>query len=74
MWDNNAERNYRATFRRVRDRDGKKEKDGAMTMPKPEGEVTADLRNRLERVVKTQERNGTIIDFGQEKLYFYPLQ
>ncbi|KAJ7221551.1 carbohydrate-binding module family 21 protein [Mycena pura] len=56
MWDNNGGRNYRATFRRVRDRDAKKEEDGAMTTPKPEGEVTADLRNRLERVVKTQEQ------------------
>ncbi|KAJ7771478.1 putative phosphatase regulatory subunit-domain-containing protein [Mycena metata] len=64
MWDNNGGKNYRATFRRVRrelrGREQQEEKEEpkptSTSKPKgPEGEVAADLRTRLERVVKGQE-------------------
>ncbi|KAJ7253360.1 putative phosphatase regulatory subunit-domain-containing protein [Mycena haematopus] len=62
MWDNNGGGNYRATFRRVR-REKKKDQQEEATVTanatakskSSEGEVVADLRNRLERVVKTQD-------------------
>nr|GAT54409.1 predicted protein [Mycena chlorophos] len=46
MWDNNGGKNYLATFKRVRSEAAK-----ART-----GQAAADLRNRLEHVVKTQDR------------------
>ncbi|KAJ7063655.1 putative phosphatase regulatory subunit-domain-containing protein [Mycena amicta] len=49
MWDNNGGRNYLATFKRVR--------GGSEPAKAKEGEVAADLRSRLERVVKTQEEH-----------------
>ncbi|KAJ7118895.1 putative phosphatase regulatory subunit-domain-containing protein [Mycena epipterygia] len=56
MWDNNGGSNYRATFKRV-----KKDAEEAKAKPKgPEGEVIADLRSRLERVVKGQEGPGPV--------------
>ncbi|KAF7353789.1 CBM21 domain-containing protein [Mycena venus] len=60
MWDNNGGGNYRATFKRVRGETKKEEesrtKATATAKPKgPEGEVVADLRSRLEHVVKAQE-------------------
>ncbi|KAJ7042085.1 putative phosphatase regulatory subunit-domain-containing protein [Mycena alexandri] len=59
MWDNNGGGNYRATFRRVRGetkKELKREQERDELKPKgPEGEVVADLRSRLERVVKGQE-------------------
>ncbi|KAJ7491126.1 putative phosphatase regulatory subunit-domain-containing protein [Mycena latifolia] len=57
MWDNNAGGNYRAVFRRVRDAEEGKGKEGKKG---PEGEVAADLRSRLERVVKGQAGPGPV--------------
>ncbi|KAJ6606307.1 putative phosphatase regulatory subunit-domain-containing protein [Mycena vulgaris] len=57
MWDNNGGPNYRATFKRVR---GETRKEVEEAKPKPEGEVIADLRSRLERVVKGQEGPGPL--------------
>ncbi|KAJ7885407.1 hypothetical protein B0H13DRAFT_2343278 [Mycena leptocephala] len=62
MWDNNGGGNYRATFRRVRG-EAKKEQEEAKVKARaksPEGEVVADLRSRLERVVKGQEVPGPV--------------
>jgi hypothetical protein len=55
MWDNNGGSNYCATFRR---NEVKREEE-----PKPdvkEGDVAADLRTRLERVVSGQEVQGPV--------------
>ncbi|KAJ7144908.1 putative phosphatase regulatory subunit-domain-containing protein [Mycena crocata] len=58
MWDNNGGGNYRATFRRVR---GEVKKDTEeKKAPEGEGEVIADLRSRLERVVKGQDAPGPV--------------
>ncbi|KAJ7460855.1 carbohydrate-binding module family 21 protein [Mycena galericulata] len=59
MWDNNGGGNYRATFKRVR---GEARKNSAEEGKgkAPEGEVVADLRSRLERVVKGQEGPGPV--------------
>ncbi|KAJ7184459.1 putative phosphatase regulatory subunit-domain-containing protein [Mycena filopes] len=55
MWDNNGGGNYRATFKRVRkEREPEREKEAKG----PEGEVAADLRSRLERMVKGQESSA----------------
>ncbi|KAF7359149.1 CBM21 domain-containing protein [Mycena sanguinolenta] len=66
MWDNNGGGNYRARFKRVRKETKKDQREETRantransnpTAPSksPEGEVAADLRSRLERVVKSQE-------------------
>ncbi|KAF7294582.1 CBM21 domain-containing protein [Mycena indigotica] len=51
MWDNNRGRNYMAVFKRVR--------GGCEQSKRRSGEVAADLRTRLERVVKMQEQQET---------------
>ncbi|KAJ6500698.1 putative phosphatase regulatory subunit-domain-containing protein [Mycena sanguinolenta] len=66
MWDNNGGGNYRATFKRVRKETKKDQREETKANTRaninltansksPEGEVAADLRSRLERVVNTQE-------------------
>ncbi|KAJ7651874.1 putative phosphatase regulatory subunit-domain-containing protein [Mycena rosella] len=64
MWDNNGGANYRATFKRVRseaakDKDAEEEKARSKARG-PEGEVVADLRSRLERVVKGHGGPGPV--------------
>ncbi|CAK5279246.1 unnamed protein product [Mycena citricolor] len=60
MWDNNEGSNYRAVFRRVRESERPKPADAPVSVSSENDSsgsgttVAADLRSRLERVVKTQ--------------------
>ncbi|KAJ7090424.1 putative phosphatase regulatory subunit-domain-containing protein [Mycena belliarum] len=73
MWDSNGGANYRATFRRVREvvvnskeakvEEGRQEgrqEEGKGGEGEGEGGVAADLRSRLERVVKGQTGPGPV--------------
>ncbi|KAJ6546856.1 putative phosphatase regulatory subunit-domain-containing protein [Mycena capillaripes] len=59
MWDNNGGGDYRATFRRVRGEPKAKKEQEEAKAKSPEGKVAADLRSRLERVVKAAEAGPT---------------